>query len=270
MTKKARLALCIALLIPLAFYFVVKYESGKAVIMPRKYLLDSVTTIIKDGKQTDDSIWHTTANIRLVNQLGDTVSLYDIKGKAIIMDFFFTSCASICPTLTKNMAMLQRGFLKGGDPMDQPDSSVVQFISFSIDPERDSAARLKAYADRFGARHDNWWFLTGNKDSIDNFAFQELKVDKFTTEPIDPNFVHTSRFVLLDQNYVVRGFYNGLDSNSLDQLAHDVGFLMMENDPKHPEALPFDPQEMKLFFVATFIIVLVGLFFIFKKKSKYN
>jgi protein SCO1/2 len=267
MTKKALLALCVALLIPLVSYFFVKYESDKAVTMPRKYLLDSVTTTIKDGKQIDDSIWHTTANIRLVNQLGDSVNLYDIKGKAIIMDFFFTSCGSICPTLTKNMAMLQRGFLKGGDPMDPVESNVVQFMSFSIDPERDSVARLKAYADRFGANHDNWWFLTGNKDSIDNFAFQELKVDKFSTEPIDPNFVHTSRFVLLDQDYVVRGFYNGLDSNSLNQLAHDVGFLMMENDPKHPEALPFDPAEMGLFFLAAFIIVIVGLYFVFKKKS---
>jgi protein SCO1 len=267
MTKKALLALCVALLIPLVSYFFVKYESGKAVTMPRRYLLDSVTTTIKDGKQIDDSIWHTTANIRLVNQLGDTVNLYDIKGKAIIMDFFFTSCASICPALTKNMAMLQRGFLKGGDPMDPVENNVVQFLSFSIDPERDSVARLKAYADRFSAKHDSWWFLTGNKDSIDNFAFQELKVDKFSTEPIDPNFVHTSRFVLLDQDYVVRGFYNGLDSNSLNQLAHDVGFLMMENDPKHPEPLPFDPLEMGLFFIAAFVIVVIGLYFVFKKKS---
>ncbi len=265
MTKKALLALCVALIIPLLSYFLVKYESNKATIMPRKYLLDSVVTTIKDGKQTDDSIWHTTANIRLVNQLGDTVSLYDIKNKAIIMDFFFTSCASICPTLTKNMAMLQQGFLKGGDSTMPVDSSIVQFISFSIDPERDSVSRLKTYADKFGAKHDNWWFLTGNKDSIDNFAFQELKVDKFSTEPIDPNFIHTSRFVLLDQDYVVRGFYNGLDSNSLNKLAHDVGLLMMENDPKHPEPLPFDPAEMRMFFLATFLIVIVGLWFIFKK-----
>ena len=91
------------------------------------------------------------------------------------MDFFFTSCASICPTLTKNMANLQRGFLKGGDPMHAPDSTVVQFVSFSIDPERDSVARLKSYADKFGVKHDNWWLLTGNKDSIDNFAFPGIE-----------------------------------------------------------------------------------------------
>jgi protein SCO1/2 len=268
MNKKAFLAVSITLLIPLLSYFLVKYESGKAVVMPRKYLLDSVRTLIKDGKQTDDSIWHTTANIRLVNQLGDTVNLYDIKNKSIIMDFFFTSCASICPTLTKNMANLQRGFLKGGDPMHAPDSSVVQFVSFSIDPERDSVARLKAYADKFGVKHDNWWFLTGNKDSIDNFAFQELKVDKFSTEPIDPNFVHTSRFVLLDKYYVVRGFYNGLDSNSLNQLARDAGLLMMENNVDHPEPLPFDPVELGLFLLITAVIVVTAMRFIFKKRKQ--
>ena len=57
-------------------------------------------------------------------------------------------------------------FLKGGDPMNPPDSSVVQFISFTIDPERDSAARLKQYADKFGVNHDNWWFLPAKRFNL--------------------------------------------------------------------------------------------------------
>ena len=268
MSKKALVALSIALLIPLISYFLVKYESEQAVVLPRRYLLDSVTSTIKDGKIAYDSIWHKTANIRLVNQLGDTVSLYDIKNKAIVMDFFFTSCASICPILTKNMAKLQQSFLKGGDPMTPvpPDSSIVQFVSFSIDPGTDSVPRLKAYADRFGVRHDNWWMLTGNQDSIDNFAFEQLKVDKFTKEHIDPNFVHTSRFVLLDKDYVVRGYYDGLDSTSLRQLAKDIGLLMLENNPNHPEPLPFDPVVMGIFLLITVVLVVVVIRYVFKRK----
>ncbi|MGI8950613.1 MAG: SCO family protein [Chitinophagaceae bacterium] len=266
MNKKALLAICIALIIPLICYYILKYESNEAVVLPRKYLLDSLVTTVKDGRQTTDSIWHTTANIRLVNQLGDTVNLYDIKGKAIVIDFFFTSCASICPTLTKNMVKLQQSFLKGGDAMDPVDSSIVQFVSFTVDPERDSVARLKAYADRFGVNHDNWWMLTGPKDSIYNFAFEQLKVDKFSTEPIDPNFVHTSRFVLLDKNYVVRGYYDGLDSSSLNQLAKDIGILMLENDPNHPDPLPFDPISLAVFLLITIVIVVVVTAFIFKRK----
>jgi protein SCO1/2 len=65
--------------------------------MPRKYLLDSVATHVENGKTVTDSIWHVTKDIRLVNQLGDSVNLYDIQNKIIVADFFFTSCRSICP-----------------------------------------------------------------------------------------------------------------------------------------------------------------------------
>lgn len=267
MSKKALLALCIAIIIPTISYLLVKFTSDKAIEMPRRYLLDSVATKVEDGRMVTDSIWHTTANITLQNQLGDTVSLYDIKGKAIVADFFFTSCGSICPTLTKNMAKLQQSFLRGGDTRQKIDTSVVQFLSFSIDPERDSVARLKAYADRFGVNHDNWWFLTGSKDSIYNFAFEQLKVDKFSTEPIDPHFVHTSRFVLLDKNYVVRGFYNGLDSVSLRHLAQDIGYLMLEKDTGEEAKLPFDPVTMGIFFAITLVVVVVAIRLIFKNKT---
>jgi protein SCO1/2 len=232
MNKKALLGLAVALLLPVMCYLVLKYTSDRAVDMPRKLLLDTVVTRVTDGRTTTDTIWHKTSNIRLVNQLGDTVSLYDRPGKIIVADFFFTHCAGICPKLTRNMAKMQQSFLRGGDTRKRVDSPIVQFISFSIDPEHDSVPALKAYADRFGVNHDNWWMLTGNKDSIYRFAFEEMKVDKYSEEPINPDFVHTSRFVLIDKDYRVRGYYNGLDSVSLGKLARDIGFLMLEKDKK--------------------------------------
>src|SRR5262249_17783010 len=146
--------------------------------------------------------------------------------------FFFTSCAGICPKLTRNMSLLQQSFIKGGDTRKKIDTSIVQFISFSIDPVRDSASVLKSYADRFGVNHDNWWLLTGNRDSIYRFVFEEMKVDKYSDDPISPDFVHTNRFVLIDKNYHVRGYYNGLDSSSISKLARDIGLLMLEKDEK--------------------------------------
>jgi protein SCO1/2 len=267
MNKKALLAISLAVLIPLLGYMLVKTASDKATEMPNHYLPDSIISTVKDGRMTTDTIWHKVADIRLINQLGDTVNLYDIKGKIIVADFFFTSCAYICPKLTQNMAKLQRSFLKGGDPMNPPDSSIVQFVSFTIDPERDSVAKLKLYADKFGANHDSWWFLTGSKDSIYNFIFQELKVDKYDSEgPIDPNFAHTQRFVLIDKDFNVRGFYNGLDSAALDKLAKDIGLLMLEKSTS-PEPLPFDPQQMAIFFAITFVAVIIIIFFMFRKGS---
>lgn len=230
MNRKSILGLSVAILLPLVCYLLLKTFSENAVHIPRHYLLDTVVTKVAKGKTITDSIWHTTANIRLQNQLGDTVSLYDKKGKITVIDFFFTSCGSICPTLTINMAKLQQSFIRGGNVRKKIDSSVVQFLSFSVDPDRDSVSVLKAYADRFHVNHENWWMLTGNRDSIYNFAFQELKVDKFSTEPIHPDFVHTNRYVLLDKEYKVRGYYNGLDSLSIGQLARDIGLLMLEKD----------------------------------------
>jgi protein SCO1 len=237
MNKKAILGLMVALLIPILCYMVLKYKSDRAVDMPRKYLLDTVITKIVKGKEINDSIWHTTKNIRLVNQLGDSVNLFSKKGKIIVADFIFTSCGSICPRLTNNMTKLQQSFLRGGDVRNKIDTSIVQFVSFTVDPERDTVAQLKAYADRYKVSHDNWWFLTGNRDSIYQFAFEELKVDKFSTEPISPDFVHTSRYILIDKDQLVRGYYNGLDAQSISKLARDIGLLMLEKDKKAPSTL---------------------------------
>ena len=266
MNKKALLAVCIAVLIPLTCYIILKQESDTAVVMPSHYLPDNIVDTVKGGKMTTDTTWHTVADIKLQNQLGDTVHLYDIKGKAIVIDFFFTTCGSICPTLTRNMAKMQRSFKEGGDPMNKIDSSVVHFVSFTVDPETDTVARLKAYADHYGVDPDNWWMLTGAKDSIYNFAFEQLKVDKFSTEPIDPNFVHTSRYVLLDKYYQVRGYYNGLDSSSIRQLSKDIGLLMLAKD-KDSDKLPFDPLQMGVFLLLAIIITVIAITLIFKKKK---
>ena len=131
MNKNALLALCVAILIPVTCYVILKSASDTAVVMPRHFLMDTVIQTIKDGKENSDTVWHKTANISLVNQLGDTVSLYDKPGKIIVIDYFFTHCRSICPVLTRNMARLQHSFILGGDTRNKIDTSVVQFISFS-------------------------------------------------------------------------------------------------------------------------------------------
>lgn len=241
MQKRSIIALCLTILVPVSCYLILKYYGENAVELPRKLLLDDVEVIEKNGKTIYDSIWHKTANITLVNQLGDTVSLYDIKNKTIVIDLFFTHCAGICPRLTRSMKTLQESFKTGGSSRLKVDTSVVQFISLSIDPESDSVPQLKKYADNFNINPDNWWLLTGNRDSIYNFIFQELKIDKLSTEPVSPEFAHTGRFALLDKNYQMRGrlgqAYDGLDSASMSVLARDIGLLMLEKDKKKPSTL---------------------------------
>lgn len=270
MSKKAILGIIIALIIPITGYLVLRFASDRNIHMPKHYILDSVVTHEVNGKMERDSIWHTVQDIKLVNQLGDTVHLYDLKGKVIVADFFFTSCGSICPQLTRNMVHLQRSFEKGGDKKGNLiGANNVQFLSFSIDPLRDSVTRLKAYADRYGVNSDNWWFLTGNRDSIYDFIFEQLRVDKYDNEtPIDPNFAHTGRFVLLDRDFGIRGYYNGLDTIAeLPQLAEDIGKLMVERDVKNPGPLPFNPMEMLVALLITVVVVIFVYYGLLRKKK---
>lgn len=236
MSKKALLGLCIAALLPIVSYFIVKTASEKAVVIPPRFFADTVVNTVVDGKSKSDTVWHSVKNISLVNQLGDTVSLDDIKGSIIVADFFFTRCPSICPTLTKNMKELQDA-MKMKNFRRKIDSSYVRFLSFTVDPERDSAEAMKKYADKFGVNHDTWWFLTGPKKTIYDFAFDELKLGLQDGEGVDSNFIHSQKFVLLDRERIVRGYYNGLDSASMSKLAEDLTIIMLEKDKKKKRKL---------------------------------
>lgn len=268
MNKTAITGLLIALLLPITGYLLLKNASDNNTVMPRKYFKDTIVEAVVKGKTVSDTVWHQTKNIKLQNQLGDSVSLYDIKGKIIVADFFFTRCAGICPRLTRNMSGLQKNFSSYKDGRRSIDTSVVQFLSFSIDPDYDSTHILKKYADRFRANPDNWWFLTGPRRKIYDFIFEEFKVDKYTDEPIDSSFIHTNKYVLLDRNYVVRGFYNGLDTASLVKLQQDIGLLMVEKDKKAPSSVFREIVSLSwLWLLVGFLIIVFILFLISNKKK---
>jgi len=202
------------------------------VAMPPRYLPDSVVTRIKDGKEVTDTVWHRVANVRLVNQLGDTVSLDSLHGKVVLIDFFFTHCASICPILTRNLRHMQDA-LRLSDKArlaNAGDSNFVQFLSLTVDPVHDSAPVLARYADRYGVNSDLWWMLTGPKKTIYDFALNELKVGLQDSVNVDSTFMHTDYIALLDKDRVIRGYYHGTDTNALKRLTNDMVFIMLEKD----------------------------------------
>lgn len=160
--------------------------------------------------------------------------------------------------------------MRGGNTRKKLDSSIVQFISFSVDPEHDSVPVLKAYADRMRVNHDNWWMLTGNRKAIYDFAFNELKVDKFSEEPVTPDFVHTSRFVLLDKFYKVRGYYNGLDSASMLKLSRDIGLLLLEKDKTKKSKLFIQIQELGWLWLIIVVLVIFFVVFMQSRRKKEN
>lgn len=211
-------------LLPIASYLYVSSLSKDAIKMPRRYFYDTVVVKMEKGKKVNDTVWHKVRPFKLKNQFGKEVGLEDWGGKIIIADFFFTSCPSICPKLTRNMKKLQTAFKKT--------DSLVRFVSFTVDPARDTVQALKAYGDKFGIDHDTWFMLTGDRNELYDIALNEFKASIASNGNIDTGFIHTDRFFLLDKERVVRGWYSGLDSVNLDKLIKDVVLLNMERDKK--------------------------------------
>lgn len=224
MNKRAILGILLAIVLPFTGYYMVKYYSNRDVHMPNRYFFDSVVTKDKDGKEINDTIWHQVKNMTFTNQLGKTVTLDSLKGKILVIDFFFTRCPTICPGLAIAMKRLQNSFTNSRD-------SIVQFISISIDPEHDSVPQLRNFANRYTSNHDSWWFVTGNKKEIYDFALQEIKASIADTE-VDTAFIHTENFFLLDRDRVVRGWYNGFDTLMQAKLVRDIPLLMLEKKKK--------------------------------------
>ncbi len=259
MNKRSAFALLLAILVPLTGYWIVKYYSKDAVHMPRRYFYDEVVVKEKGGKKKNDTIWHQVKNISFTNQLGKKVSMDDLKGKILVIDFFFTHCPSICPGMARSMKKLQASFGKNPD--------IVQFISVSVDPESDSVPALRKFADKYGANHDTWWFVTGDKKEIYDFALQELKASVADSE-VDTAFIHTENFFLLDSNRIVRGWYNGFDTARQARLAGDIPTLMLERDRKSPSIFrEFIPYLPVIFIGIAMTILLVTILERIKKKK---
>jgi protein SCO1/2 len=224
MKKTTILAFLMVTVLPIASYLFVSNLSKDAIKMPRRYFYDTVVVKMEKGKKINDTVWHKVRPFKLKNQFGKEVGLEDWGGKIIIADFFFTSCPSICPKLTRNMKKLQTAFKKT--------DSLVRFVSFTVDPVRDTVQALKAYGDKFGIDHDTWFMLTGDRNELYDIALNEFKASIASNGNIDTGFIHTDRFFLLDRDRVVRGWYSGLDSLNLDKLIKDVVLLNMERDKK--------------------------------------
>src|SRR5258705_1031405 len=199
--------------------------------MPPHYLPDTVLEVVRKNKRTYDTVWHKIPDFSLKNQEGKPVSWDSLRGKIIIADFFFTHCPTICPGITRNMKRLAESIYNGQKVGDRTNKQV-HFLSFSIDPERDSVERLKYWADRFQVNPENWWLLTGDKKMIYDLIIKDMKVMAEDGHGVDTDFIHTDHFVLLDSSHYVRGYYHGLDSASLAKLSEDLVMLTMEKGKK--------------------------------------
>jgi len=252
-------------MLPLAGYFFLKAKTSNNVVVPRHYIYDSVVEKTVDGKLSTDTIWHTIPEFSLTNQLGKQVGWADLEGKVVVADFFFTRCPTICPQLTRNMKRMQEG-ISNAQRAGSTQADFVHFLSFSVDPERDSVAALKAWADRFEIDPQNWWLLTGAKKEIYDLSIEHMKLGLVDGEGIDTSFFHTDFMVLIDKNRNIRGYYHGLDTNEISRLSRDIVLLKLEKDPNRKKF--FDGKLEMLAIVFLLTIIGIGLLMYFLKKQK--
>ena len=266
MNKNTFIAIAVALLIPLFSYLVGKKYSYEAVQMPRHYIYDSTILKTINGKEVADTLWHRVPDFKLVNQLGDTVRWKDMDGNIVIANFFFTHCPNICPRLTLQIKKLQAG-LGHLEQASEKTQDSIRFLSFTVDPERDSVPALKAWANRFQINPESWWLLTGPKKEIYDLSLNDMKLGLVDGEGVDTAFFHTDLLVLLDKNRNVRGYYHGLDSTAVAQLAHDAVLLSLAKDAHSKK---FYEGNLEIIAVA-FLLASIGfgamLYFLRKEKT---
>lgn len=155
------------------------------------------------------------------NQNGQVITEKDMAGKVSVVEYFFTTCKGICPKMNVNMQQVYNEYKS------QPDFRI---LSHTVDPETDSVATMKRYADSLGADARQWWFLTGRKDSLYAAARNSYLLDdpKNNAGAMDEQFIHTQFFALVDKKGNVRGIYDGLKKEEVDLLKQNIEVLLKE------------------------------------------
>lgn len=158
---------------------------------------------------------------RFTNQDGKPVTEQDLAGRVYVTEYFFTTCPNICPMLNNNMKKVYERF-KGQEGF--------MIVSHTCNPEIDSAAVLKKYADSMQVDTRQWIFLTGRKDSLYNTARVSYMLDdpKNNLTNIEDQFMHTQFFALVDRNGKVRKIYDGLKDKEVELLIKDIPLLLQE------------------------------------------
>lgn len=158
---------------------------------------------------------------QLTDQAGKAYGSGDLRGKIWVANFIFTTCPTMCPALSASMQKIKHRVRNMGD--------AVHLVSFTVDPENDTPEKLAAYGAKYGATPDNWSFLTGKMEDIEGAVVKGFK------QPIDPSepapgeknildITHGARFVLVDAQLGIRGYYDNNDEG-VDTLIRDIGLL---------------------------------------------
>lgn len=155
------------------------------------------------------------------NQDGKAITEKSIEGKVVAVEYFFTTCQGICPRMKNNLRPVYEAYKNEKDFL---------ILSHTCDPEIDSAARLKQYADSLGVNTNQWMFLTGRKDSLYHMARHVYKIDdpKNDLNRIEDDFLHTQFVALVNRKGNVVKIYDALKKDEIGELQQEVAKLLKQ------------------------------------------
>lgn len=165
----------------------------------------------------------------LINQDNKTISDRDLKDKVYVVEFFFSTCPTICPKMNQNMLEIEKQFISNDD---------FGIVSITINPENDTPSVLKEHADHLGVTHKNWHFLTGDKDYIYKIANKGFNLYASKNDKAKGGFEHSGFFALIDKKGNIRCrkdefgnpilYYEGIEQSGVDAIKEDIQILLEE------------------------------------------
>ena len=211
MFRTAFSSICFLLL----FWYCKKTDS-----LPYYNTPDFTPHFIENSNKIEKKIKHKISDFEATDQNAEKITLDNLKGKVHIANFMFTRCSSICPTMTNNLKKVADAF---------QDESQFVLLSFSVTPWMDSIPVLRSFAQSYGIKAKNWFFLTGGKKEIYRLARQSYFAEKdlgYTKDSTE--FLHTEHVVLVDSNLRLRGIYNATLKTDILQIKKDIALLLGE------------------------------------------
>jgi protein SCO1/2 len=219
MKRLFAIALILVVGVFVAYYFSQPKEKPLPIINPidlNEEMVDPELLRIGQG--------HTIGSFSFRDQNGRTITDRTVKGKVYVVEYFFTTCGTICPKMNMQMQRVQEAY-KGDNR--------IKILSFTVDPDTDSVEQMKRYASQHGANDQQWHFLTGEKADLYALArksFFVLKPAEAENQgDVGGDFIHTNNFVLVDQRMRIRGYYDGTSTEEVDKLIRDMQRLLEEN-----------------------------------------
>jgi protein SCO1/2 len=165
------------------------------------------------------AVFGSLPEFELVERDGSAVTLDDLRGKVWVADFVFTRCAGPCPLLSSKMSRLQDAVRELND---------VRLVSFSVDPERDTPEVLTEYARRYAAEENRWLFLTGPKLPLYRLVGEGFLLAVDDGGPDAGLITHSTRLVLIDRQGRIRGYYDGAEPGTVEQILPGIRTLLSE------------------------------------------